>query len=556
MAMRIGIELSRLACRIVELDGDIPETRVRSFAVLPANGAEMAAKLASLRGREVAVVIWGVGSDHRQVIVGEGGYEAMRAEAIASAREAGVQTEGMAADIAPEGAAVEGAGRRPVMLTLASSAQLTAAVRPLVEAGLRIRSVVTAPAALTSLARTRRAFTAPGSIEVYVALEETETAVALIRDGALLAARDLPWGYLDDDGPKAQPRRRDDLALKLADDLTAFLSTVGAAPGSMKQLLVCGGLPELRSMTVPLMERLDVEVETLDSLLGIDAVRLPEADEEFRERAAELRLAWAVAADGLAPINLMRARQRSATKTVLARAAVAAGVVAGLVLGWGIQRSDWWKAKLVSPVPAVRVATPPEPMAQAPSLPKPVVSAPVEPAPAPPSAPPPAAIAPASAPPAERQVVPAPVVAERRPTETPQPRPVPFGPPARASVAVEAPRIIQPPPPVVVAPAPRTAESPQALVTPPPAPRASEGPAARPARRTAAPPVQRPLPFDGVLGTILFSADRKLAIVDGRIVGAGDQIKGARVVEITANSVLLRDGQGRMRILTLGASGR
>ena len=58
------------------------------------------------------------------------------------------------------------------------------------------------------------------------------------------------------------------------------------------------------------------------------------------------------------------------------------------------------------------------------------------------------------------------------------------------------------------------------------------------------------LPFDASLQTILFGPERRLAIVDGRIVGEGDEITGARVVEITQNAVLLRDGQGRLRRLT------
>jgi hypothetical protein len=64
------------------------------------------------------------------------------------------------------------------------------------------------------------------------------------------------------------------------------------------------------------------------------------------------------------------------------------------------------------------------------------------------------------------------------------------------------------------------------------------------------------LPFDAALGTILYSADRKLAIVDGRIVGIGDEIRGARVVDITQTAVMLRDAQGRLRRLTLGAGAR
>jgi hypothetical protein len=54
----------------------------------------------------------------------------------------------------------------------------------------------------------------------------------------------------------------------------------------------------------------------------------------------------------------------------------------------------------------------------------------------------------------------------------------------------------------------------------------------------------------------LYSPDRKLAIVDGRIVGIGDEVKGALIVDITPGTVLLRDAQGRPRSLTLGGSVR
>jgi hypothetical protein len=64
------------------------------------------------------------------------------------------------------------------------------------------------------------------------------------------------------------------------------------------------------------------------------------------------------------------------------------------------------------------------------------------------------------------------------------------------------------------------------------------------------------LQFDAVLGTILYAPERKLAIVDGRIVQTGDEINGARVVEITPTTVLLRDTRGRLRQLGLGGPAR
>ncbi len=69
-------------------------------------------------------------------------------------------------------------------------------------------------------------------------------------------------------------------------------------------------------------------------------------------------------------------------------------------------------------------------------------------------------------------------------------------------------------------------------------------------------PPEIPLPFEAALGTILYGPERRLAIIDGRIVQVGDQVNGARVVDITSTDVFLRDGQGRLRQLALGLPGR
>ena len=92
------------------------------------------------------------------------------------------------------------------------------------------------------------------------------------------------------------------------------------------------------------------------------------------------------------------------------------------------------------------------------------------------------------------------------------------------------------PPPVAVTKAP--------VVTPPPVaatPAERREPALPRARPAPAPEVA--LPFDAAFGTILYSADRKLAIIDNRIVGVGDEVRGARVVEITATQCCC--GMGR-----------
>jgi hypothetical protein len=304
------------------------------------------------------------------------------------------------------------------------------------------------------------------------------------------------------------------------------------------------------------MERLDVEVEPLDSMFGIDAARVPHPAEEFRERAAELRLAWAVAADWPPPINLLRAQRRRASKTTLARAAVAAGVVAGFAVGWRVEQSRWWKS--TAPKPPARTAASAAPRERAAS-----------PAPAP-RVTPPAAVAqskpPIVTPPAVAQSKPAgvapPTVGQDKPPvvtaprqEPPRsvaslpPRAAPEVPSTTSTAGTATPTTQRPAPPVARAeplrrqPAPSRTEA------------AARRPAPAPARAKPA-PREVALPFDAVLGTILYSPDRKLAIIDGRIVGPGDEVRGARVTDITPTTVTLRDAQGRVRQLTLAAGAR
>ena len=65
-----------------------------------AGGSETEAKLAMLRKASAAVVVWGVPSDHRQVMVTDGSYERMRRDALASLARVGIETSGVLADIA------------------------------------------------------------------------------------------------------------------------------------------------------------------------------------------------------------------------------------------------------------------------------------------------------------------------------------------------------------------------------------------------------------------------------------------------------------------------
>lgn len=488
MGTNLGIEVSSLACRIVEIErsprwgssgpsgSSTRDTRVRSFADLPLSGLETTRTLASLRGRQAAVVVWNACCEHRLIPVADGRYEAMRAEAVSkfaeSLRDVRVDRHHLLAGIAPAGSPVEGYGRRLVMLAVADASAVSAVLRPIVAAGVRIRSVVTPALALLSLARTRRAMATPDAIDAYVALEETASCAVLVRNGLLVAARDMAWGYVENEAGRLRPRL--DVAARLADELAALF---GAFSAPVRQVCICGGLSDLRSTTMPLMERLDVEVETLDSLFAIDAAHLPEPSDAFRERASALRLAWAVAADRRAPINLLRDAQGRSTNTRLARVAVMAGVAAGLAGAWSIERS--WMPSLIQ-TPIVRSMSRPLPA---------------------------------------------------------RPWPAPTRPTPRPAVPVAQPKLAE----AIERPVRSGATHGKAPLERKP----------RVMRAAARLPGAAPAPFDAALGTILYAPNRQLAIIDGRIVQSGDDVKGARVVDITPTRVLLRDAGGQPRQLLL-----
>jgi hypothetical protein len=539
VAARIGIEVSPTACRIVQIErGGADETIVRAYAI--ADAADTVT-LARYRGQRVAAVIWGLQAEHRQVVVNAGSYQKMRREAVNATRHAGVNTRQMLADIANASAPAERGARRPVVLALAPASEVAGALRTFTSAGVRVRSMVTPALALMSLARLRRRLVAAGMAEAYVALEASRTAIALIRDGSLIAARELPWGYHDSRGL----RSRDDVSDRLGGAIEEFFGDCGAPPSAVAQVCICGGMPDMRSMTLALMQRLDVEVEPLDSLFGIDAGHLP--DDEFRDHVADMRLAWAAAADRNAPLDFLRERRRRVVKTALTRAAIVAGVATGLGIAWRLQRSALFEPAKQPPKPS--------PSASA--------AAPPRPRPAPPPRPVPP---PAQPPPVARELPRSPVATEPPPTvvtKAPPPNVVAKAPPPASLGPARMPPPVPPSVPSVAAPSPtaRAAAPPPIVLTPvpepvrpiPPREPAATSPpvvsTTRPARR---PPEQEvPLPFEATLGTILYGADRKLAIIDGRIVQVGDDVRGARVVEITQNAVFFRDREGHLRRLSL-----
>ena len=365
LAAHLGIELSPGICRIIDAEvrrgrDGMETTRVRRFSVLSRVSDDCTAALAALRGRRARVLVWGAPGDHRQVMVTAGGYESMRLEARRALSLAGVETRGAMIDIAPAPVPIDADSRRPVVVALANGAAVRAAVAPLRAAGIDITAIATPAATLASLARARRHFASradepvsspagPGlpavSVDAWVAIEESATCIALLRDGALVAARELSWGFLA--GRRGEPRRVEDIASRLIDECAAFITSAGGSMRSVRQMTLCGGATPLRTVAAIVRAQFGIDVLPLHAPLD---VRM-QVDDEQAAQCADMWMAWATAVDSRAQLSLLRLGQRRLARTRLARAAVAAGIAAGVIAGYEAVRP------LLRAVPAAQRVT-------------------------------------------------------------------------------------------------------------------------------------------------------------------------------------------------------
>ena len=326
MPARTTVELHPAGCRLVEVDlpkgrrGPVGDVRVRTF-VSSVPGSEeprtLTASLAALRqerklARQAWITIWGLRSAQQFLRLPPAKAADLDSLAVRAARKdlAALETGGEPASVAIVlgGETLVGSNRRrEVTLVGVSTADVRNVIQPIIDAGFIVEGVLTPALALTALARADRDLP-HGVAAVYVALTARATALAIVRDGALLFAREMPWGYdasLAEGAADALPVK---LAAEVKRSILYFKQTFRAP---VESVMLCGDLPNLRALTGPLGAALDVPVKTLDSLVGIDALALPEPAEQFRAEVAGLRLAIATAADAKPPANLLPATIRA-----------------------------------------------------------------------------------------------------------------------------------------------------------------------------------------------------------------------------------------------------
>ena len=324
-------------------------------------------------------------------------------------------------------------------------------VAPLVEAGFEIEAIISPPQALAMLLESLRVDSRRAAVAA-VALTPHGAALAIVHHGQVVAARTFEWPLgVPFTGARSELLDRYLIVSQLAPQLQHLIELAGPVyHAAVSSVVVCGSLPDLRSLSMLLIEELDLEVETLDS-----GDRLAAAVAQQTESAASLQLAAAAAAHP--------ASERHSWLSPGAIRNLAGTAAFVLCAAWtSMQVSGFAPASSAFPdgiVMAGRVDLPP--------------------------------------------------VSRMRPEATigrldPEPPPSP----APAQVPADAPAV-----------APRRARAPANAVVVPP----------------------DPLPrVDG----IAISATRRLAILDGAIVGPGDRIGGRSVKRIEYNGVVLREPNG------------
>jgi hypothetical protein len=404
-----------------------------------------------------------------------------------------------------------------------------AAMRPILAAGFRVDRILTPPQALAILGRTRTRNAGPNTAVAWLSLNMHGVALAIVRGSELLFARTFQWTYnphvLES---KAQLLQRYSLVAHLAPEVHRGIAAVRSSYGVHVDVAVtCGDLPELRSLTMPLVEELDLEVETLDSLEGLRPAAKMRL-EPIAESAPAIRLACAAA--------LARAQRKAHVSASYARMAAAAAIVAAV--GYGAYAYFTLYPPSAAPSGASygqrRPAPTPSPRTTAP---KPSV--------------------PGSAATGNGQAaanIRSPQLAGPRSFESTGPRtPAPASTPTRPTPATIA---VPPVSPARQVPAPgvssRVTEQRQAdldVVRPQQTPqrRVPGGsgllvPVGKAGNKGAV-TVNEPLPR---VDSVLVDQERRLAIVDGAVVSVGREVGRRVVVAVDGDGVLFREPSGQL----------
>jgi hypothetical protein len=224
----------------------------------------------------------------------------------------------------------------------------------LVHAGFDVRSVISPSQALTLLASDHAD---PGRNGVaWIALNRHGAAFSIVCGPRLLFTRTFDWTVARAPLPasvNAQLLRRYLYVSQLAPELQHAIKAVHARYGiRVGSAVTCGDMPDLRSLAMPLIDELDLEVDTLDSAAGL-TIAEEAGGRSLLDAAPAVRLVCA-ALDAPQPASRL-----VASPQLIRRAAAVLSVMLVTSAGWTA-----WAGRTTAPptppaAPARQSALPP-----------------------------------------------------------------------------------------------------------------------------------------------------------------------------------------------------
>ena len=168
---------------------------------------------------------------------------------------------------------------------------------PLVEAGFEIGTVLTPAQALGRVVRARRVGAAAGTAVAALSLNSHGGAIAIVAATGVVHSRAFEWSLgTPFTGARSELLDRYLIVSQIAPQLKHVIELVRPVYGAtVTSVVACGDLPNLRSLSMLLIEEMDLEVETLDSDELLDPDAAPRA---LVDSVASLQLAAVVASSG------------------------------------------------------------------------------------------------------------------------------------------------------------------------------------------------------------------------------------------------------------------
>lgn len=208
--------------------------------------------------------------------------------------------------------------------------QLRERLRPIVRAGFRVKAAL-APAEAASVI----AGLGAASPAAVLVIAPEGGSLAIVTGGDTVFAREIAWKFAPPARDAALVDRYAFAAQVLPLVEHAIRSVRERYAARAERLVLCGAAPALRMLAAPLIEELDVEVETLDGVGGVPGL----ASDPDAAAEAQLAAGAALAPDGAGVIDGLGRKVVTPARLLLGTVAAVA-VILLVLLFWPARQAS------------------------------------------------------------------------------------------------------------------------------------------------------------------------------------------------------------------------